>query len=37
MDAACRVKSDRDYTVTALDNLEESLAYFLLGQSGSNA
>jgi hypothetical protein len=31
MDAACRVKSDRGYTVAALDNLEEEfgLLFFL--------
>ena len=29
MDAACRVKSDRSYTVAAIDNLEEEFGLFL--------
>ena len=31
MDAACRVKSDRGYTVAAIDNLEEEFGLFLTG------
>ena len=37
MDAACRVKSDRGYTMAALDDLQEELAYFFPGQARSNA